>query len=244
MSCKHGCAPPLPGFVHKAHLAAQHLVECIVAREDDGLVGALHAAPAQAGQIGTNAHSAAAHQRDGEALTPGPGQSRKCKCNELKHARTKVPSTVPMGNVHSLTGSVEARCVHSCLLETEQETRRTQSLRLADQYAPRPYQLARMSSITCKQAHAAPAEQCANCCTAAQVLHAQAVLCANDVLHHPAPLALGRGQQLCLDALAHVSIVLLTEVHVGQALAGVIISHPRQLQLVTNLQQQSTSSTP
>ena len=47
------------------HLAAQHLVEGCVACEDDGLVGPLHAPPAQAGQVCTDAHSPA----DGEHVS-------------------------------------------------------------------------------------------------------------------------------------------------------------------------------
>lgn len=40
--------------------------------EDDGLVAALHAAPAQPRQVCTDAHRPAADQRDGEALAEGP----------------------------------------------------------------------------------------------------------------------------------------------------------------------------
>ena len=61
---------PTELVVRCVHLAAQQLVQGGVAGQDDGLVGALYAAAAQACQVCSDADRAARHQRDREAL-PG-----------------------------------------------------------------------------------------------------------------------------------------------------------------------------
>ena len=57
--------------VRSVDLAAQQLVQCSIAGEDDGLVGPLDAAPSQAGQVGSNTHAPASDKCDGQPLPEG-----------------------------------------------------------------------------------------------------------------------------------------------------------------------------
>ena len=54
------------------HFPAQQLVQGGIARQDDGLIHALHAPSAESRQVSANADRATRHESDGQSFPEGP----------------------------------------------------------------------------------------------------------------------------------------------------------------------------